>query len=304
VIAVRKHAIHCGSAQIPGWQIRADRRNIRPAQMYSCSKIKNPEGVPMKKLVWLLALLPTLALAQGPFDGTWVTKMDTVKVIGKPDVYVVADGMYSCEACYPGLKIKADGTDQKVTGHAYYDTASARLVNAQTVEVITHRDGKMVAKRTLSVSADGKTMTEDFINYDGPTQSTGKFVSTRVADAPAGSHALSGSWRPETKGTTLSADLITVTYQQSADGLKMNSPTGQSYDAKFDGTPVLTAGDPGKTMAALKLIDAHTIQETDTRQGKVTDVVISKVSADGKTMHIVDHDKLHGTEMTYTAEKK
>jgi len=258
----------------------------------------------VKKLVWLLALLPALALAQAPFDGTWVTKMDTVKVVGKPDVYVVADGMYSCEACYPGLKIKADGTDQKVTGHAYYDTASARVVNAQTVEVISHRDGKMVAKRTLSVSADGKTLTEEFVNYDGPTQSTGKFLSTRVADGPAGSHALSGSWRPETKGSTLSADLITITYQQSADGLKMSSPTGQSFDAKFDGTPVLTAGDPGKTMAALKLIDARTIQETDTRKGKVTDVVISKVSADGKTMHVVDHDKLHGSETTFTAEKK
>ena len=45
-----------------------------------------------------------------------------------------------------------------------------------------------------------------------------------------------------------------------------------------------TAGDPGKTMVSLKRIDARTIQETDAREGKVTDVIVSKVSADGKTM--------------------
>ena len=55
---------------------------------------------------------------------------------------------------------------------------------------------------------------------------------------------------------------------------------------------------------SLKRIDARTIQETDTREGKVTDLVVSKVSADGKTMHVVDDDKLHGTKLTYTADEK
>jgi hypothetical protein len=55
---------------------------------------------------------------------------------------------------------------------------------------------------------------------------------------------------------------------------------------------------------SLKRIDARTIQETDTREGKVTDLAVSKVSADGKTMHVVDDDKLHGTKLTYTADEK
>jgi len=258
----------------------------------------------VKKLTWLLAFAPALAWAQGPFDGTWVTKMDTMKITGKPDVYLVADGVYTCDACVPGLKIKADGTDQKVSGHAYYDTASARIVNQQSVEVIVHRDGKLVAKRTLTVSADGKTMTEDFTTYDQASPASGKVVATRVADGPAGAHALSGSWRQQAQGTTFSSELITVTYKQSADGLKMSSPTGQTFDAKFDGTQVLTAGDPGKTLVSLKRIDERAIQETDTRQGKVTDVFVYKISADGKSMHIVDEDKMHGTTSTFTAEKK
>jgi hypothetical protein len=57
-------------------------------------------------------------------------------------------------------------------------------------------------------------------------------------------------------------------------------------------------------MVSLKRIDARTIQETDTRDGKVTDVIVYKVSADGKTMHVVDEDRLHGTKLTYTADKK
>lgn len=258
----------------------------------------------MKKFIWLVAILPTLAWAQSPFDGTWVGSMASAKVTGKPDTYLVADGMYTCEACVPGLKIKADGSDQKVTGHAYYDTASARIVDPRTLEVVYHRGAKLVTKRTLTVSPDGKTLTDDFVSYDGPTESTGKLVSTRVADGPAGSHALSGSWQPTVQGSTLSADLLTVTYQGSADGLKMSTPTGQSYDAKFDGKAVLTEGDPGKTMVSLKRIDERTIQETDSRQGKVTDVIVSKVSQDGKSMHVVDTDKLHAQTTSYTAEKK
>lgn len=258
----------------------------------------------MKRTAWLLALLPALAWAAAPFDGTWVSDMKTVKITGKPDTYLVQDGMFTCDACVPELKIKADGSDQRVTGHDYYDTASARVVDAHTVEMATHKDGKLVAKRTLTVSADGKTMTEEFVTYDGATQSSGKLVATRVAPAPPGAHALSGSWRAQNEGSTISADLLTVTYQQSANGLKMSSPTGQSYEAKFNGKEAPVAGDPGNTMVSLKRIDERTIQETDRRKGKITDIATYKVSADGKTMQVVDDDKLHGTKMSYKADRK
>jgi hypothetical protein len=102
----------------------------------------------------------------------------------------------------------------------------------------------------------------------------------------------------------MSVDLLTVTYVETPDGLKMTTPTGQSFDARFDSKEYPVAGDPGKTLVSLKRLDARTIQETDTRDGKVADVVVWKVSADGKTMHVVDEDKLHGTKLTYTADKK
>jgi hypothetical protein len=167
----------------------------------------------------------------------------------------------------------------------------------------TRAAGKLWAERTYTVSADGKTMTEEFVSYQGPSPGKGKLNYTRVAAGPDGTHALSGSWQSVATGSSMSGNLLTVTYAETADGLKMTTPTGQSYDAKFDGKEYLTAGDPGKTMVSLKRLDARTIRETDTRDGKVTDVSVYKVSADGKTMRVVDEDKQHGTKLTYTADK-
>jgi|ERR1700733_2787264 hypothetical protein len=258
----------------------------------------------MKLLVALVVLLPGVAWGQAPFDGTWVTKIDSIKTTGKPSTYLVSDGMFSCDSCAPALKIKADGSNQKVSGHAYFDTASARVLDAQRVEFITHAAGKMVDKQTYTVAADGKTMVVDFVDYTGIKPASGSVKHDRVAPAPAGAHGLSGSWQLTALGSNFSADLLTVTYTETPGGLKMSSPTGQSYDAKFDGKEYLTAGDPGKTMVSLKRIDARTIEETDSRQDKVTDVVRSTVSTDGKSMHVVDEDKAHGSTTKFTMEKK
>src|SRR5579863_7947695 len=91
---------------------------------------------PMKKLLvcgFLLALLLTaMAAAQNAFDGTWKLDMKTAQMPTKPDVYLLQDGMYHCKNCVPPIDVKADGTDQKVTGHPYYDTISVKVVDDHT----------------------------------------------------------------------------------------------------------------------------------------------------------------------------
>lgn len=257
----------------------------------------------MKIATALIALVPTLAWA-GPFDGTWVTDVNTITVTGTPDSYLVAGGMFNCDSCYPGLKVKADGTDHKVMGHAYYDTAAVKILDAQRISMTTHAAGKLMTERTFTVTADGKSMSEEFVTYEGVKPAKGKVVYTRVASPPTGAHALSGSWQQQAAGSAFSADLLTATYVETPDGLKMSTPTGLSYDAKFDGKEYLTVGDIGKTMVSLKRVNARTIQETDSRDGKVTDIAVCKVSADGKTMTIVDDDKLHGTHSAQTTNRK
>jgi hypothetical protein len=259
----------------------------------------------MKNLmVTMLLLLPVTAAWAGPFDGTWIGDVPSSVIEGKPDVYLVQDGVYSCSACYPGLKIPADGVSHKVTGHSYYDEASATIVSPQVIKVATTLAGKKAYERTLTVSADGKTLTEDAMDYTGPKPAPATFVSKRVAAGPAGSHALSGSWQPDAKSGTMSADLLTTTFQETADGLKMSTPTGMSYDAKLDGKEYPVAGDPGKTMVSLERLGPNKIRETDRRKGKVTDVITMEVASGSKSMHVVDDMQLQGQKIIYTAKKQ
>jgi hypothetical protein len=257
----------------------------------------------MKQLAFMLFLMPIAALA-APFDGTWVGDVASATIEGKPDSYLLQNGEFTCSACKPEVKIPADGKSHKVSGHSYYDEMSVTVVSPRSVKLVTTLAGKKNYERTLTTSVDGKSLTDDYVNYTGPKPAPAKFVYTRVEAAPAGAHAISGSWQEDAKAATMSNDLVTVTYQETTDGLKMSVPTGQSYDAKFDGKGYLTAGDPGKTLVSLERLGPRKIRETDKRNGHVTDVITMEVSADGRTMHVVDENQFDDYKLTYTAKKK
>ena len=257
----------------------------------------------MKKLLAFILLLPMTTFAASPFDGTWIGNVESMKFSDKPDVLVLDKGMYGCSTCVPPYEVKADGTDHAVTGHAYYDSVAVRVESPDSVQVIRKLAGKVTYASSYTISADGKSMHEKWTDLTGKDEATMDFTNVRVAPSPAGAHTLSGSWRTE-KLQNASANGITVTYKSAPGGLAMSSPTGQSYEAKFDGKDSAVAGDPGKTMVSLKSVDAHTIIETDKRLGKVTDVVRMSVSADGRTMQVVDEDKLAGATSSWTMDKK
>jgi hypothetical protein len=46
------------------------------------------------------------------------------------------------------------------------------------------------------------------------------------------------------------------------------------------------------------------IEETDSRGGKVFDIVHWTVAADGKSIALVDTDPVHGTKTTFIAERQ
>ena len=76
-----------------------------------------------------LFLLPLVASAQNQFDGTWKVDMNKVDFPKKPDVYLLQNGMYECKNCVPVVNVKADGQDQKVTGHPYYDSVAVKVIS-------------------------------------------------------------------------------------------------------------------------------------------------------------------------------
>ena len=256
----------------------------------------------MKRLLVLLWIAPTVALAASALDGTWKTKADSLQVSGPPDAYEISQGMYRCTSCVSPISVKADGTDQSVTGHDYYDTVAVRIIDGNSIERTTKKAGKIIGTDAATVSADGKTLTEKWVFYPGAQPAKGTNTSSRLTAGPAGSHAMSGTWQQD-RFSDASDSLLTIKYQSTADGLKMEW-NGQSYDAKFDGKEYLTKGDPGKTMVSLKRIDANTIEETDRRGGKVNDIVRTTVSPDGKSLAVVDTDPVQNTKMTYTMMKQ
>ena len=222
----------------------------------------------------------------------------------KPDVYAVQDGRYHCSTCVPPIDVKADGQDQKVTGHPYYDTVAVHVVDDRTVEVTDKKDGKTVATVKTVVSADGKTATVEFSDSTASTEPvTGKGDAVRVAKGPSGAHALSGSWR-YTKTENMSDNAMNVTFKVDADTLNMTAPTGQSYTAKLDGSDAPYKGDPGTTSVSVKRINKNVFEETDKRNGKVISVTRMTVSPDGKTMTMDITDKEHGTTMQLIADKQ
>jgi hypothetical protein len=238
--------------------------------------------------------MSSLAAAQSSFDGTWKIDMNKVDPSKKPDVFLLQNGMYECKTCTPPYKVKADGTDQPVSGHPYYDTVAIKVVSDHEIEETDKKDGKVVATSTSTVSADGSTLTfevSDSSNTNGGPPVTGKFQATRVAKGPVGSNAISGSWR-RGKIEDISDNAIVGTYKVSGDEIAMTNPNGQSYIAKLNGNDAPMKGDPGVTSVSGQMRGKDTLEETDKREGKMIGVWKMTVAADGKTAKGSYFDKL------------
>jgi hypothetical protein len=256
----------------------------------------------MNKLIALALLVPTIAIAKTPFDGTWKTRLDSMQVSGKPDVYEISNGMFDCKSCVPPFKIQADGTDQPVPEHAYLDHESVKIVSASSIESTDKKAGKVMQTLTFTLSADGSKLTGKFTSYSGEKPFSGTFTEKRVGPAAAGAHPISGSWMQDSV-SDISDVARTVTLQSTPNGLKIMW-NGLTTDAKFDGKEYPSVGDPGKTMVTLKKISDTQIEETDRRLGKVFDIIVWTVAADGKTINVVDTDPAHGIKTTYIVDKQ
>jgi hypothetical protein len=246
--------------------------------------------------------LPSPLLAQSVFDGTWKTDIASAQLPKKPQIYALKRGIWSCKSCVPPYSVKADGTDQAVTGHAYYDTVAVRAVDDHTVQETEKLKGKPSEDTTYTVSPDGQTMTFEGTNTVGTAPVTYKGTAERVGKEHAKGAAITGKWRV-TSYSDISDNALTVTYKVANGSVSMSTPTGISYTAKLDGTEAPNKGDPGVTAVSVKQVGHDKLVETDKLDGKVVGVQTSTVSADGKSMTVESKDMLRGTTMVFTANK-
>jgi hypothetical protein len=242
--------------------------------------------------------------AAGDLNGTWVADLASVQIDAKPDQMLLKAGQFFCPTCTPPLTLAADGAFHPVTGRPYADQMAVKVDDDHDVTRSSKKAGRDTGQTKFSVSSDGKTLNVSFTDSSTPNAKpvTGNYTETRVADAPVGAHAISGSWKLD-KYNSVSQEGLTVAYKLEGDTLHMTTPAGQSYDAKLDGTDAPIKGDIGGTTASVKKQADGSYQETDKRGGKVISVTTMTVGADGK-LHVVNEDKQSGTTLKYDANKK
>lgn len=150
----------------------------------------------MRSFAVAILLASAVALSGSAFANV-KEKVEAAKSSGKPVVFAVDKGEYTCTSCSPEVKVKANAAPQKVTGHSEYDQLVVAVRSPTHVEVVEELNGKHQAYYDYTVSPDGKTLTVKWADYSGPKEVRGGYTAKRVAAAPAGAHATSGSWQIE-----------------------------------------------------------------------------------------------------------
>jgi hypothetical protein len=235
-------------------------------------------------------------------DGTWKTDLSTLQLEQKPDQLMLKAGQFSCATCTPPLTVAADGAFHAVTGRPYADQMSVKVDDDHNVTRTAQKGGKTTGTTKYTVSADGNTLTVSFNDMSASKPVTGSYTETRLGSVPAGAHAVSGSWK-QAKYDNVSDEGLTATFRLDGDMLHMTTPTGQSYDAKLDGTETPIKGDIGGTSASVKKTGDNTYVETDKRAGKVVSVTTMTLGADGK-LNVVSEDKQAGSTAKFAMNKQ
>ena len=253
----------------------------------------------------VVALVPAVSTAQTEFDGTWKTDPGKVTFSTKPVVLSFKDGKYECKSCVVKANVKSDGADQKVEGSPYFDSLAVKIIDKNTVEMVSKIGGKQNGWSKRVVSADGNSMTLEYKNVSQANGevTTGKTTYKRVDKDPAGTNAVSGSWLP-TKIDSRTDNAMMVTYKSAGNVMNMSTPTGESYGAKMDGSDSPMKGDPGVTTVAVKVVGKNVLEEVDKRDGKVVNISKMTVDASGKTAKVEWENKLANTNGSYVMVKQ
>lgn len=237
-------------------------------------------------------------------DGTYKADVANAKLSTKPDVFTIKDGQYDCPSCTPPFKIATDGKPHPVADRDYWDAAAIKIVDPSAIEMTRYRKGAAVGATKIAVSADGQELTYTATSSDNAEGKaiTNTFKSKRSGPAPAGAHAVSGSWVASTDGAQLADAAITATMSVKGDVVSQKFPTGEHYEATFGGPQVPFVGDKaGTTVAVVR--EGNGFKETDYVGGKAVAEYIYTV-VDDKTIAMKMNNLKSGTSEEFTLRKQ
>lgn len=245
------------------------------------------------------------AQARSTFDGLWVDELKTQMGEAGFDTYLVSNGIYRCESCKPPRKYPADRKMRPVDDDPSVISESVIIAGPSTI-ITRIVDHEMTRETTMTVAPDDKTAT--YVSLDKwpgrAKRLRTEYVARRVAPAPAGAHAVSGSWR----------GLRYVEVPEEYRSVKLKEAHGQftrsnfrhgHYTAKIGGPPVLVTGD-GKDVykAIVRAPDARTRVETISLDEKPLVERTYRSSADGKPMVTTVRDSQDGSVFSTISHRK
>lgn len=158
--------------------------------------------------------------------------------------------------------------------------------------------GKVFILEKVTVSSDGKMRTEETLYQAGKEPQQLKATYIRVASGPAGSHAISGTWRLQE-----SVAPAAITCKSSPNGLMM-SVFGESYDVKVDGKDYPVKGSNTARTVSLKKVNDRSIDLTIKRDRKIVAVNHMTVSVDGKTLTVKVETTAENRTRSFTFTKQ
>jgi hypothetical protein len=222
--------------------------------------------------------------AENPFIGDWKLNSSKSRMPDEMKVESKGGNTYSFNFAGAAETIVADGTDQPgVRG----TTLSVKADGPDTWIVERKKDGRLLLRGTWKLSKDGGTLTDYYRQFE----SDGSTVSMDyVYQRNGGGSGFAADWK-SIKETMNSPFALEVKAYQG-DGLTFTIPAEQeTRSAKLDGKEYPLPGpnaDPGSS-CSIQQVDAHTLEMTNKRGGKVVDTREISLSKDGKTLTMILH---------------
>jgi hypothetical protein len=222
----------------------------------------------------------TVWAANDPFVGKWKVNPGKSKLTDEMKVEAAGANKYVI-TFQPGAvdTIVVDGSDQPALSGS---TLSITAKGPNNWTVVRKKDGRMLLSADWTLSADGKTLTDDFTGYqsDG-SKSTTHFVYQRTA----GSSGFAGTWDSDNAKPDAAMKLQIQAYQ--ADGLSIDDPELQiNRSLKFDGNEYPDSGPdapPGLTSSGHR-VNEHSLEIVRKYKGKLIDTQQFELSTDLKTI--------------------
>ena len=242
-------------------------------------------------LAFGLLVAPPAAFGQAPpaqvasrFAGNWVEDQSQRKTGALRDLTFRdgANGLEELRGWYtrPLVESVRFGTAPYAFGEPNATMAWKQLGDGRFERTMTD-NGKTLEIREITVSPDGKTLTE----ISERNLADGKKRTTTIvyARTSGSGQNLVGVWKPQ----TLRADTpFKMSIQAVRSGLKVSTGVGVTYALTFDGKPAAVTG-PGMisgTTNTGKIVSDRVIEIADARLGTPVSTATWTLSADGKTL--------------------